>query len=183
MRFTKKETPLWTFYKDFVNCLGTNILRNICTAASENDFALKYSQITHHFFEKRLFQQISISLQNSLNVENNNLCLKNSEFLLQPSEDIFLATLRYRIIAQSQLFIFYCLSMLVLYLPYSALPGVFSYLGFFWSVFSRIWTECIHSKYVKIRIRETPNMDTFQAVLTFIIIFLFKSPLFDCFSL
>ena len=41
---------------------------------------------------------------------------------------------------------------------------------FFWSVFSRIWTEYevnprIESKYRKIRTRKTPYLDTFCAVV------------------
>ena len=39
------------------------------------------------------------------------------------------------------------------------------YLEFFWSVFSRIRTECGEIRSMKIRTRKTPNTDTFYAVL------------------
>ena len=49
-----------------------------------------------------------------------------------------------------------------------------SYSEFFWSVFSRIWTEhgemlltlCIQSEYKKIWTRKTPSTDTFHAVIS-----------------
>ena len=43
---------------------------------------------------------------------------------------------------------------------------------FFWSVFSRIWTEYTDLRsYRKIRTRKTPFLDTFHAVVSFILKF------------
>ena len=43
---------------------------------------------------------------------------------------------------------------------------------FFWSVFSRIWTEYTDLRsYRKIRTRKTPFLDTFHAVVSFIVKF------------